>query len=108
MRISDWSSDVCSSDLLKAQAQLLDATRETYKLAQMRFDTGIDDYLAVLDAQRSQYAAQQAYVNIKLARLQNLVTLSKALGGGWKEQIGRASCREKCVSTSRSRRSPYH
>jgi hypothetical protein len=33
----------------------------------------------VLDSQRSLYAAQQTLIGVKLARLQNLVTLYKAL-----------------------------
>lgn len=70
---------------VQAQAQLLEATAEAYRLAQLRFENGIESYLAVLDAQRSLYGAQQAYVNVKLQRLQNLVSLYKSLGGGWKE-----------------------
>jgi multidrug efflux system outer membrane protein len=52
----------------------------------MRFEGGIDNYLAVLDSQRTLYAAQQSLVSVKLSRLQNLVTLYKALGGGWNER----------------------
>ena len=70
---------------LAAQQTLLDATSESYKLADMRFRAGVDNFLAVLDAQRSLYSAQQSYISIKLARQQNLVTLYKALGGGWNE-----------------------
>jgi outer membrane protein, multidrug efflux system len=51
----------------------------------MRFRDGVDDYLGVLDSQRSLYTAQQTLVGVKLSRLQNLVTLYKALGGGWSE-----------------------
>ena len=43
------------------------------------------NYLGVLDSQRSLYTAQQTLVGVKLSRLQNLVTLYKALGGGWTE-----------------------
>jgi multidrug efflux system outer membrane protein len=35
------------------------------------------------------YAAQQTLVGVKLSRLQNLVTLYKALGGGWSEHSSR-------------------
>jgi multidrug efflux system outer membrane protein len=41
--------------------------------------------LDVLDSQRALYSAQQALVGVKLARLQNIVTLYEALGGGWNE-----------------------
>jgi multidrug efflux system outer membrane protein len=51
----------------------------------MRFRVGVDNYLGVLDSQRSLYTARQTLVGVKLSRLQNLVTLYKALGGGWSE-----------------------
>jgi len=55
------------------------------RLADMRFRSGVDNYLGVLDSQRLLYSAQQTLVSAKLARKQNLVTLYKALGGGWNE-----------------------
>jgi outer membrane protein, multidrug efflux system len=69
-----------------ANQALVEATSASYELSDMRFRNGVDDYLNVLDSQRSLYAAQQTLVAVKLARLQNLVTLYKALGGGWNEQ----------------------
>jgi multidrug efflux system outer membrane protein len=51
----------------------------------MRFHSGVDAYLTVLDSQRTLYSAQQGLVSVELTRLQNLVGLYKALGGGWKE-----------------------
>lgn len=70
---------------LTAQQALQEATADAYNLSQLRFQNGIDDYLNVLDSQRSLYSAQQGLVGIKLSRLQNLVTLYKVLGGGWYE-----------------------
>jgi outer membrane protein, multidrug efflux system len=51
----------------------------------MRFRSGVDSYLATLDAQRSLYAAQQGLVTVREAELANKVTLYKALGGGWQQ-----------------------
>jgi multidrug efflux system outer membrane protein len=73
-------------DQLKAQVALEAASRDAYRLSDMRFQGGIDNYLAVLDSQRTLYAAQQSMVGVKLSRLQNLVTLYKALGGGGNER----------------------
>jgi multidrug efflux system outer membrane protein len=72
-------------DQLAAQLALEAASRDAYRLSDMRFQAGIDNYLAVLESQRIFYAAQQSVVSVKLSRLQNLVTLYKALGGGWNE-----------------------
>jgi outer membrane protein, multidrug efflux system len=71
---------------LAADQTLVDASAESYRLSNMRFTNGVDNYLGVLDSQRLLFSAQQSLVNVKLARLQNLVTLYKALGGGWHER----------------------
>jgi multidrug efflux system outer membrane protein len=70
---------------LEADQSLVQAAGESFRLSNMRFTGGVDNYLGVLDSQRSLYGAQQSLVAVKLARLQNLVTLYKALGGGWRE-----------------------
>jgi multidrug efflux system outer membrane protein len=65
-----------------AQQSLVDATAASQRLAEVRYRGGIDSYLTVLDAQRSLYAAQQALISLRLARLTNALTLYKVLGGG--------------------------
>jgi len=69
-----------------AQRQLVDASQRAYDLSRQRFEQGVDNHLSVLDAQRSLYSAQQVLVETRLARLSNLVTLYRSLGGGWSEQ----------------------
>ncbi len=65
-----------------AQQSLLTALEETFRLSEARYKGGIDSYLSVLVAQRTLYVAQQQMVSLRLARLSNLVTLYKVLGGG--------------------------
>ncbi len=67
---------------LEAQRSLTDATAKTYSLSQARYSKGISSYLDVLDSQRSLYSAQQGLIAVRLARLTNLATLYKVLGGG--------------------------
>jgi multidrug efflux system outer membrane protein len=67
---------------LAAQQSLTDAATDSYRLSQARFDKGVDSYLAVLISQRSSYTAQQGLIGVRLARLDNLVTLYRTLGGG--------------------------
>ena len=67
---------------LSAQQSLVKAVAETYRLSNARYMKGIDSYLGVLDAQRSLNAAKQGLIVLRLARLSNLVTLYKVLGGG--------------------------
>lgn len=69
-------------DQLEAQQSLVDATAETYRLSNARYDKGVDNYLSVLDAQRSLYASQQGLITVSLARFTNRVNLYAVLGGG--------------------------
>lgn len=71
-------------DRLAAQKRLVDATNTTYKLSNARFRAGIDNYLTVLDAQRTSYAAEQGLLLLEQANLNNQVELYKSLGGGLK------------------------
>ena len=63
-------------------ASLAAANADIFTLADARYSKGIDNYLVVLDAQRSFYGAQQGLITIRLLRMRNLVTLYKVLGGG--------------------------
>jgi multidrug efflux system outer membrane protein len=69
-------------DQMAAQESLVEASAESHRLSDLRYKSGIDSYLSVLDAQRSLYGAQQGLISVRLARLTNLVTLYKVLGGG--------------------------
>jgi NodT family efflux transporter outer membrane factor (OMF) lipoprotein len=61
-----------------------DAARDAYGLAQNRFANGISDYMDVLDAERSYLELDQNYTVSKGKELTSMVSLFKALGGGWK------------------------
>jgi outer membrane protein, multidrug efflux system len=70
---------------VRAQQQLVDAAADSLRLSTMLFSTGVTDYLPVLTAQQTLYPAQLTLLSLKQAQLANLVTLYKALGGGWNE-----------------------
>ncbi len=65
-----------------AQQSLVDALAITHRLSEARYSKGIDSYLAVLDAQRSLYSAQQGLIMLRLAQSSNLIALYKTMGGG--------------------------
>jgi len=67
---------------IAAQQSLVDAVTETYRLSEERYTKGVDSYLGVLDAQRSQFSARQGLVFLRLARLANKVRMYAVLGGG--------------------------
>jgi outer membrane protein, multidrug efflux system len=74
-------------DQVRAQQQLVDAAADSLRLSTMLFRAGVDNYLPVLTAEQTLYPAQQALLTLKQAELANLVTLYKALGGGWNEHM---------------------
>jgi multidrug efflux system outer membrane protein len=64
------------------------AQTRTLDLSQLRYKNGVDSYLQVLTAQTNLYTVQQSLVNARAARLENLVNLYVALGGGWIANTG--------------------
>ena len=64
------------------------AEQRRLDLSTLRYKNGVDSYLSVLTAQTDLYVAQQLLVSARMERLQNLVTLYQALGGGWIEHNG--------------------
>ncbi len=71
------------AEQVAASRDLLEAATNAERLAQARYDAGLDSNLARLDAQRTLYAAQQQLVAVRMAEQANRVTLYKVLGGGW-------------------------
>lgn len=65
----------------RAARLLVDATDETLRLNDARYRGGIDTFLTLLDAQRSQLAARQTLVNTELQAGLNRVALYRSLGG---------------------------
>jgi multidrug efflux system outer membrane protein len=65
------------------QNESLTESERAFEGARLRYREGAGDLLSVLDAQRTLFAARDQYTQYKLARLQALVSLCKALGGGW-------------------------
>ena len=67
----------------KAQQRSLEQSEIGLASAQARYRAGSGDFLAVLDAERTELAAREQMTQYRLARLQAAVGLCKALGGGW-------------------------
>ncbi|OGQ98264.1 MAG: hypothetical protein A2505_10655 [Deltaproteobacteria bacterium RIFOXYD12_FULL_55_16] len=70
----------------QAMARAVAANRTAVELATALYTAGQNDFLTVLDAQRSLYAAEDALAQSSRNVSTNLVALFKALGGGWRGQ----------------------
>jgi len=71
------------AEQLARQREQLSAAREAVRLADVRYREGLVTYLDVLDAQRTALAAETQLVLTERTRLTDMVSLFKALGGGW-------------------------
>ena len=67
---------------LAAQRAFADDAAVTLRLTELRYRTGVDQFLNVLDAQRTLYSAQQTLVTTRLTEQSNMVELYRSLGGG--------------------------
>lgn len=73
-------------EIEEAIAAQLGNVKETTRLSKLRYQHGYSNYLSVLDSERTQYQLTIAIINARLSRLNAMVSLYKALGGGWDEQ----------------------
>src|SRR3546814_3317624 len=103
MRISDWSSDVCSSDLRARPG------------TQVSLRPGAGVFRATRPASSACWAENSARAGITLEALSCMAELPVDVPGDY-ARPGRPWCRrseerrvgKECVSTCRSRWSPYH
>jgi len=63
--------------------EAVEANRRAVTLAKELYARGLVNFLSVLDAERSLFAAEDQQIQSRAAVLANLVALYKALGGGW-------------------------
>jgi outer membrane protein TolC len=66
----------------------VDAAREAFQISQLQYRQGTTDLLTVLQSQQTLFSAEDQLAQITLARMQAVVHLYEALGGGWMEQPG--------------------
>lgn len=65
------------------QEENLSQSERAFDGATLRYQAGSGDFLTVLEAQRTLYAARDQFTQYRFARFQACVALYKALGGGW-------------------------
>lgn len=70
------------------QAQLVsarDASVAAHRLAQLRYREGVEDFLTVLDAERSLLSIDDQLALSEINLTQQLIAIYLALGGGWEQ-----------------------
>ena len=64
-------------------ARAVTALQQTFELANIQYRAGLTDFRNVLQAQRSLFVQQDNLAGSEGQRIRNLISLYKALGGGW-------------------------
>ncbi len=72
-----------NQDIVIVQKKQVEALTEYLKLAFLRFENGQNDYLTVLDAERTLFRAQLDLAQSESNVFLSLIGIYKALGGGW-------------------------
>jgi NodT family efflux transporter outer membrane factor (OMF) lipoprotein len=72
-----------TTNRLVALAQVVTASRRAFELAEQRLLAGTTDTTTVLNTQQTLFTAEDSLALARLARLQAIVSLYQALGGGW-------------------------
>ena len=78
--LDTYIQDRARRESLSVAAQ---ASGRAAELASTRYQFGVENFLAVLDAQSRQLAAEDQLAQSQIAVTQDLVTIYRALGGGW-------------------------
>ena len=76
----DFGREEARRDYLRSSER---SATQAMALARQRYEGGIDDFLPVLDAQRTQLAIQAQLAQSETRTATSLVAIYKALGGGW-------------------------
>jgi multidrug efflux system outer membrane protein len=85
--LRDVSDSLVAVDRIREQRtqqeNLVKALADTSRLARLRYESGVDSYLQVLDAQRNLFSGQLVLAQVRLLELQSVLRLYRSLGGGW-------------------------
>lgn len=73
--------------------------REAYRVSELRYRRGVSDFLSVLNSQVQVTSSEDAMVQNDLLRFNAVVSLYKALGGGWEKEasLAKADAQKKAA-----------
>ena len=77
-----------TTEATSAQQDAVTAARRSLELAVIQYREGAVDFQRVLDAERSQLQEENNLVRLRSSAATNVISLYKALGGGWEMSVG--------------------
>ncbi len=88
--LQETEDALVATDASRRRVALLDQAvvqaRDAFALSQLRYNAGAVDFIAVIDAQRSQLSAEDSLLLAELDRYDAAIDLFEALGGGWRAE----------------------
>ena len=81
-------SHAVSRERLQARQAAANAALAAAQMTMQLYESGLADFQKVLDTQRTQLTAEDNLATAQAAVLTSLITLYKALGGGWEPVAG--------------------
>ncbi|MBD2842876.1 efflux transporter outer membrane subunit [Erythrobacter rubeus] len=78
--LSSYTNELEREVLLRDSAE---ASQEAARLARLRYQNGVDDFLQVLDSERVALENETQHVVSRTQTFISLIAIYKALGGGW-------------------------
>jgi outer membrane protein TolC len=88
--VKEASDAISSSQSLARQhsdpTRSLEAAEAVYRIQRDRFQAGMSNQLALLNAETALLAQQRARTDVRARELDNRVALMKSLGGGWRAE----------------------
>jgi multidrug efflux system outer membrane protein len=81
--ISNFSREEETRERLKKAALF---SKEAARLAKIRYEAGVDTFIDVLESQRTLLSTEDALAVSEINTVLNLISIYKALGGGWEVQ----------------------
>src|SRR5262249_12084172 len=79
-----------TADQERLQREVVRSSRLAFEIAERRLNEGTVDLVTVLQTQQTLFQALDNLAQIRLARLQAIVSLYQALGGGWNPPVEEA------------------
>jgi len=76
---------------LKRLRETAASRRQAFEIAKLRYEAGEENFLTILDAERTMIAARNDIISSETRILTDLAQLYKALGGGWSAATEAAS-----------------
>jgi NodT family efflux transporter outer membrane factor (OMF) lipoprotein len=78
-----------TTERLRLQREVVRASKRAFELSEQQLRAGTADIVTVLNTQLTLFQAEDVLSQAQLARLQAIVSLYQALGGGWEPKMER-------------------